>query len=88
MHIHSGSFQVLEHVPFDVDAYWATGKVTYTGEGVKPVAWQAGFKDVVQVPVGHVTRVRMPFDFPGLYMFHCEWGVGWGAFDTVSAFLR
>ena len=33
---------------------------------------ELGFKDTVMVYPGQVTRIRMRFDIPGIYVWHCH----------------
>jgi spore coat protein A len=72
MHVHLVTFETEGDRPFDVDAYLATGELVYTGALRPPAAHEAGPRDVVKVPPGSATRVRMTFDRAGLYMFHCH----------------
>jgi spore coat protein A len=37
-----------------------------------PLPWETGFKDTVISYPGEVTRVKMRFDYPGFYVWHCH----------------
>jgi spore coat protein A len=37
-----------------------------------PEAWETGFKDTVIAYPGEITRVKMQFDLPGFYVWHCH----------------
>jgi spore coat protein A len=83
IHVHLVQFQVLDRQPFDVDAFAATGKLTFTGPPVPPDKNERpAHKDVVKTYPGLVTRIIARFDLPagtnimpGLryrYVWHCH----------------
>jgi bilirubin oxidase len=37
-----------------------------------PEPWETGFKDTVIAYPGEITRVKMEFDLPGFYVWHCH----------------
>ena len=37
-----------------------------------PEAWETGWKDTVIAYPGEVTRIKMQFDKPGFYVWHCH----------------
>jgi bilirubin oxidase len=51
-------------------------KFKVLGRGVDgiqaPEAWEMGFKDTVIAYPGEITRVKMMFDLPGFYVWHCH----------------
>lgn len=51
-------------------------KFKVLGRGVDgtqtPEEWEAGFKDTVIAYPGEITRVKMKFDLPGYYVWHCH----------------
>jgi spore coat protein A len=72
-HIHLVNFQVLDRIPFDLDAYRKTGKIVATGPTEMADANEAGWKDVVRVVPGMVTRIIMNFGpYAGHYVYHCH----------------
>jgi spore coat protein A, manganese oxidase len=67
MHMHLVSVQVLDRQEFDS----VTG-VPF-GPLIPPAANELGWKDTVQAPPGHITRVIARFeDFAGLFAYHCH----------------
>jgi spore coat protein A len=38
----------------------------------QPESWESGFKDTVIAYPGEVTRIKMMFDLPGFYVWHCH----------------
>ena len=37
-----------------------------------PESWETGYKDTVIAYPGEVTRVKMQFDLPGFFVWHCH----------------
>jgi spore coat protein A len=73
VHLHLVQFQILERRPFDVVHYRETGEIIYTGPPVKPADNEMGWKDIVRVTPGEVTRIISQFkDFTGDYVWHCH----------------
>ena len=73
MHVHLIQFQVLDRIPFDVDAFNATGELHFTGPPKPPLPNELGWKDTVQAEPGHVTRIILHFTpYEGVYMYHCH----------------
>jgi bilirubin oxidase len=60
IHIHEVQFQVVNRQPI--------------GDGPvrPPEEWETGFKDTVIAYPGEITRVKVLFDLPGLYVWHCH----------------
>jgi bilirubin oxidase len=60
IHIHQVMFQVLE-------------RQSQTGATARPPeAWETGWKDTVIAYPNEITRVRLKFDLPGRYVWHCH----------------
>ncbi|XXY19330.1 multicopper oxidase [Sorangium sp. So ce216] len=59
IHIHEILFQVVDRQPFD-------------GPPRPPEAGEGGFKDTVIAPPAEITRVKMRFDRPGRFVWHCH----------------
>lgn len=73
IHIHLVQFQIIDRVPFDVDAYIATGQIRFIGKPKAPAENELGWKDTVQCPPGFITRIMMKFGpFTGRYVYHCH----------------
>jgi bilirubin oxidase len=51
-------------------------KFELLGRGVDgnqpPESWETGFKDTVIAYPGDITRIKMKFDLPGFYVWHCH----------------
>jgi len=60
IHIHEVQFQVVNRQPLA------------GGHARPPESWETGFKDTVIAYPGEVTRVKVLFDLPGLYVWHCH----------------
>ena len=70
MHIHEVHFQVVNRQDISVDEGAETVQVTGTPNPPEP--WETGFKDTVIAYPGQVTRVRLRFDRPGQFVWHCH----------------
>jgi spore coat protein A len=69
MHMHLVMFQVLDRQTFDDSG----GTIVPTGPLVPPAAYEAGWKDTVQVAPGEMVRVIARFEgYEGLYAYHCH----------------
>jgi len=60
IHIHEVQFQVLEREPIE------------EGAARPPESWETGFKDTVIAYPEEITRVKMTFHVPGLFVWHCH----------------
>lgn len=60
IHLHQTMFEVVERV----DAV--------SGVATPAEPWESGRKDTVIAYPGQVTRLRVTFDLPGLYVWHCH----------------
>jgi FtsP/CotA-like multicopper oxidase with cupredoxin domain len=65
IHIHEIHFQVVNRQALN-------GDNLPTGTPRSPEAWETGFKDTVIAYPGEVTRVRLRFEKPGLFVWHCH----------------
>jgi FtsP/CotA-like multicopper oxidase with cupredoxin domain len=72
MHIHEVAFQVVDRQKIIVDGGNQTVQVEPGSPPRPPELWESGFKDTVIAYPGEVTRVRMKFDTPGLFVWHCH----------------
>jgi len=64
MHIHLVQFEVVGRE--------AIGGGPSVAGSNGPLPWETGFKDTVISYPGEVTRVKMKFDYPGFYVWHCH----------------
>jgi len=82
MHLHLVQFQVISRQSFAhfVSAYsdivnqiFTQPSYLATGPIFAPEAWEAGWKDTIDVPPGMVTRIKAKFDIAGdKYVYHCH----------------
>jgi spore coat protein A len=84
IHLHLVQFQMLDRIPFDVDAFLADrptpGPIEnyYTGAPIPPSPNEAERKDTVRANPGEVTRIIAKFDLPSYvrppaqYVWHCH----------------
>ena len=70
MHIHEVHFEVVNRQDIVVDPDAET--VRTTGSPQPPEPWEIGFKDTVIAYPAQVTRVRIRFDRPGQFVWHCH----------------
>jgi FtsP/CotA-like multicopper oxidase with cupredoxin domain len=71
MHIHEVKFEVLNRQAIFVNERTEIVSVV-PGTEVPPEPWETGFKDTVVAYPGQVTRIKMQFDIPGQYVWHCH----------------
>jgi spore coat protein A len=73
MHIHEVAFEVVNRESLVVNADGEVLEpVTPTGDTTPPETWETGFKDTVIAYPGQVTRVRVQFNTPGQFVWHCH----------------
>jgi bilirubin oxidase len=73
IHVHQTMFQVVNRQALATDADGITTQpVTLVGSPIPPEVWETGFKDTVIAYPGQVTRIKVFFDIPGLYVWHCH----------------
>ncbi len=72
MHIHETMFQLVNRQDIMVDEMMHTFQVAPGSLPLPPEPWENGWKDTVIAYPGQVTRVRMRFDVPGQYVWHCH----------------
>jgi FtsP/CotA-like multicopper oxidase with cupredoxin domain len=70
MHIHEVHFQLVNRQDIVVDEAAETVQATGVPRGPEP--WEMGFKDTIIAYPGQVTRVRLRFDRPGQFVWHCH----------------
>ena len=64
IHIHQVQFEVVGREAFG-------GGPSIAGSN-DPLPWETGLKDTVIAYPGEITRVKMRFDLPGFYVWHCH----------------
>ena len=72
MHVHGVFFQVVSRQRIIVDERAGTVRVAPGSAPVPPTPGERGWKDTVTAYPGQVTRVRMRFDEPGQFVWHCH----------------
>lgn len=61
IHVHQLMFQVIDRQPMSEDSTVRP-----------PEDWEEGWKDTVIAYPGEITRLRMKFEYPGRYVWHCH----------------
>jgi FtsP/CotA-like multicopper oxidase with cupredoxin domain len=82
IHVHEVAFEVVDRQAIlfeedeqaEGDAHGSIGVVTIPAESSprEPEPWEAGRKDTVLAYPEQVTRIRMQFDNPGRFVWHCH----------------
>ena len=73
MHIHEVVFEVVNREGLVLDIGGEVMQpIQLDGNITPPEPWETGFKDTVTAYPGQVTRVRMQFNVPGQYVWHCH----------------
>jgi len=72
MHVHEVHFEVVNRQEIFVNEDDQTVQVVPGSEPTPPEPWETGFKDTVIAYPGQVTRVRVRFDTPGQFVWHCH----------------
>jgi spore coat protein A len=73
IHVHLVKFQVVNRQALATDVEGvALQPAQLVGAPRLPEAWESGNKDTVIAYPGEVTRIKMNFDLPGFYVWHCH----------------
>jgi len=72
MHIHEVAFEVVDRQNILVDEDAKTVQVVPGSVPTPPEAWETGVKDTVVALPGQVTRVKIQFNTPGQFVWHCH----------------
>jgi spore coat protein A, manganese oxidase len=72
MHIHEITFEVVNRQEIIVDEARHEARVTSGSAPMLPAPWERGFKDTVIAYPGQVTRLRLRFNTPGQFVWHCH----------------
>ena len=74
MHIHEIVFEIVNREGLVLDP--GTGEpvqpIQLDGNVTLPMPWEAGFKDTAIAYPGQVTRMKVKFDKPGQFVWHCH----------------
>jgi len=74
MHIHETVFEIVNREGLVLDP--GTGEpvqpIQLDGNVTVPMPWEAGFKDTAIAYPGQVTRMKVKFDKPGQFVWHCH----------------
>ena len=73
MHIHEIVFEVVNREGLVLDENGEPVQpIQLDGNITVPMPWEAGFKDTAIAYPGQVTRMKVKFDYPGQYVWHCH----------------
>jgi FtsP/CotA-like multicopper oxidase with cupredoxin domain len=73
IHVHQTMFQVVNRQALLTDDEgMSLPPATPVGDPIPPEVWETGFKDTVISYPGQVARIKVFFDIPGLYVWHCH----------------
>ena len=72
-HMHLVEVQILDRTPIDMTEFKKNGNILATGSVQPPDENEMGWKDVVHLPAGQMTRIIMRFNsYAGFYVYHCH----------------
>jgi hypothetical protein len=73
MHIHEVHFQIVNREGLVLnDEDEVVVPIQLNGTTTRPQPWENGWKDTVIAYPGQVTRVRLQFNNPGQFVWHCH----------------
>jgi len=73
MHVHEVTFEVVNRQALELnDDGQVEQPVELEDDPRPPEQWESGVKDTVISYPGEVTRIRMKFDHPGQFVWHCH----------------
>jgi spore coat protein A len=72
MHIHETFFEVVNRQAIEVDEEERIVRISAGSSPRGPEPWENGWKDTVVAYPGEVTRVKLRFEVPGQYVWHCH----------------
>jgi FtsP/CotA-like multicopper oxidase with cupredoxin domain len=73
MHIHEIAFEVVNRQALETNEEGETvPPARLVGDPRPAEAWESGFMDTVTAYPGEVTRLRVKFDNPGQFVWHCH----------------
>jgi spore coat protein A len=74
IHLHEVAFRLIDRQGFraDQDDRGVLSNIRHLGQPRPPEPNEVGWKDTVQMYPREVTRIRVQFDLPGEYVWHCH----------------
>jgi spore coat protein A, manganese oxidase len=73
MHVHEVAFEVVDREGLVLDEEGEVIQpIQLDGNLMPPESWETGVKDTITALPGQVTRVRVHFDNPGQFVWHCH----------------
>jgi FtsP/CotA-like multicopper oxidase with cupredoxin domain len=72
MHVHEALFEVVNREGLVLNGEEVVSPVQLDGVVTPPEPWETGFKDTVIAYPGQVTRIKLKFNTPGQYVWHCH----------------
>jgi spore coat protein A, manganese oxidase len=72
MHIHELAFEVVNREELVLDGDDVAEPLQLNGVVTPPAPWETGVKDTVIALPGQVTRLRLEFENPGQFVWHCH----------------
>jgi spore coat protein A len=72
MHVHEVVYEVVNRQDIFVNEDTHEVQVVPGSVPVLPESWESGFKDTVTAYPGQVTRIRLQFNTPGQFVWHCH----------------
>jgi FtsP/CotA-like multicopper oxidase with cupredoxin domain len=72
MHIHELAFEVVNREGLVLDGDDVAEPLQVNGIVTPPAPWETGVKDTVIALPGEVTRLRLEFENPGQFVWHCH----------------
>jgi FtsP/CotA-like multicopper oxidase with cupredoxin domain len=72
MHVHEVVFELVNRQEIEVDESLGTVRVKPGSHPMPPEPWERGFKDTVIAYPEQVTRIRIQFNTPGQFVWHCH----------------
>jgi FtsP/CotA-like multicopper oxidase with cupredoxin domain len=72
MHIHEIVFEVMNRQNILLNELTGQVMVDPVSSPLPPEPWETGFKDTVIAYPGQVIRLKVQFNTPGQYVWHCH----------------
>jgi len=72
MHVHEVVFEVINRQDIFVNEATQEVQVVPGSLPIPPESWETGYKDTVTAYPGQVTRIRLQFNTPGQFVWHCH----------------
>jgi FtsP/CotA-like multicopper oxidase with cupredoxin domain len=72
IHIHEGAFEIIDRQKITVDKKAQKVRVLAGSAPMPREPWETGFNDTFIVYPNQVTRIRIQFNTPGQFVWHCH----------------